>query len=154
MAEWRAGRSTGRTLWRDEQLVGMVDSPEIAREIVEAMNARGRQVEMLVELAGYPPKSVRVPLPESGRERSPDAIDAPAPGQAITRTEFDRLAEAVGTGRAAAMAVCRCHLCQSGEDRYESRCGICDALITVVRGRVEEHGEEGARCPGSGEDAG
>lgn len=35
MSEWRAD---GRTLWRDGQLVGMVDSPEIAAEIVAAMN--------------------------------------------------------------------------------------------------------------------
>jgi hypothetical protein len=41
VAEWRAGRSTGRTLWRVEVLVGMVDSPEIAAVIVEAMNRVG-----------------------------------------------------------------------------------------------------------------
>ena len=57
MAEWRVGRSTGRTLWRDEQLVGMVDSPEIAAEIVRAMNA----FEGLKDAA------------RKGRERSPAA---------------------------------------------------------------------------------
>jgi hypothetical protein len=35
---WRVGRSLGRTLYRDEALVGMVDTPELAREIVDAMN--------------------------------------------------------------------------------------------------------------------
>ncbi len=52
MAEWRVGRSTGRTLWRDEQLVGMVDSPEVAAEIVGAMRAVAR-------LLGDEPESVR-----------------------------------------------------------------------------------------------
>jgi hypothetical protein len=41
MSVWRAGTKTGRTLWRDEQLVGMVDSPEVAAEIVEMMNRVG-----------------------------------------------------------------------------------------------------------------
>lgn len=38
MAEWRVGRSQLRTLYRDDVLVGMVDTPEIAAEIVEALN--------------------------------------------------------------------------------------------------------------------
>lgn len=37
---WRVGTKLGRTLYRDEALVGMVDSPEIAAAIVEAMNER------------------------------------------------------------------------------------------------------------------
>jgi hypothetical protein len=45
VADWRAGRSTGRTLWRDEVLVGMVDSPEIALEIVGAMRAVTRLLD-------------------------------------------------------------------------------------------------------------
>lgn len=36
---WRVGTKLGRTLYRDEVLVGMVDTPEIAVEIVAAMNA-------------------------------------------------------------------------------------------------------------------
>ncbi len=48
---------------------------------------------------------------------------------------------------------CSCELCQSGEDRYDSRCGVCDALVEVIRGRVENHGTETAMCPGSGEEA-
>lgn len=53
-------------------------------------------------------------------------------------------------------AVCRCEPCQSGEDRYLSRCGVCDSIVVVVRGRVEEHHEQdgaGARCTGSGREA-
>lgn len=63
MAEWRAGRSTGRTLWRDEQLVGMVDSPEVASEIVETMN-RGERLLVEVER-------------QTGRKRSLAAADCP-----------------------------------------------------------------------------
>jgi hypothetical protein len=37
---WRVGRKLGRTLYRDDRIVGMVDTKEIAAEIVEAMNAR------------------------------------------------------------------------------------------------------------------
>ena len=36
---WRVGRTLGRTLYIGEQLVGMVDTPELAERIVEAMNA-------------------------------------------------------------------------------------------------------------------
>lgn len=39
MSSWRIGRKLGRTLYRDEVCVGMVDTPELAAEIVEKMNA-------------------------------------------------------------------------------------------------------------------
>ncbi len=35
---WRVGRTLGRTLYVDDQCVGMVDTPQIAAAIVEAMN--------------------------------------------------------------------------------------------------------------------
>ena len=35
---WRVGRKLGRTIYWDEQVVGMVDTPEIAGRIVAAMN--------------------------------------------------------------------------------------------------------------------
>jgi hypothetical protein len=35
---WRVGTKLGRTLYRDEVFVGVVDTPEIAAEIVAAMN--------------------------------------------------------------------------------------------------------------------
>jgi hypothetical protein len=40
---WRVGTKLGRTLYRDEVLVGLVDTPEIAAEIVAAMNALANQ---------------------------------------------------------------------------------------------------------------
>lgn len=132
MVEWRAGRKTGRTLWRDEQLVGMVDSPEVALEIVAAMRVVAAMIgppcgcdpAAGVECRWHMTMITDGSRRESGRERSHDP------------------------------AVCTCQICQSGEDRYDSRCGVCDALVTVVRGRVEEHGTEEERCIGSGEDAG
>jgi len=36
---WRTGRKLGRTLYRDEVCVGMVDTPELAAEVVAALNA-------------------------------------------------------------------------------------------------------------------
>jgi hypothetical protein len=35
---WRAGAKLGRTLYRNDRCVGMVDSPELAAEIVAALN--------------------------------------------------------------------------------------------------------------------
>jgi len=34
MATWRVGRKLGRTLYKDDVVVGMVDTPELASEIV------------------------------------------------------------------------------------------------------------------------
>lgn len=46
MAErWRVGGKLKRTLYRDEQLVGLVDTPELAAEIVETMNRVGRLLD-------------------------------------------------------------------------------------------------------------
>lgn len=38
MATWRVGRKLGRTLYKDDVVVGMVDTPELASEIVGVMN--------------------------------------------------------------------------------------------------------------------
>jgi hypothetical protein len=38
---WRVGRKLGRTLYKDDVCVGMVDSPEIAADIVASMNVVG-----------------------------------------------------------------------------------------------------------------
>lgn len=43
---WRVGvvsRTTGRTLYRDGELIGLVDTAEIAEQIVAAMNEKERQ---------------------------------------------------------------------------------------------------------------
>ncbi len=50
---------------------------------------------------------------------------------------------------------CRCHLCESGESRYDSRCGVCDSIVEVDHGRIEDHNMDyqfGAWCTGSGEE--
>ncbi len=38
--EWHQGRKVGRTLYREDVLVGVVDTPELAAAIVAAMNAK------------------------------------------------------------------------------------------------------------------
>ena len=38
---WRVGKSLGRTLYCDEHCIGIVDTPDLAAAIVEAMNAHG-----------------------------------------------------------------------------------------------------------------
>ena len=35
---WRVGTKLGRTLYRNNQLVGMMDTPELAAEVVAVMN--------------------------------------------------------------------------------------------------------------------
>jgi hypothetical protein len=39
MATWRVGRKLGRTLYKDDQCVGMVDTLELAAEIVGTMTS-------------------------------------------------------------------------------------------------------------------
>jgi hypothetical protein len=96
---WRPGSKVHRTLYRGDELVGLVDSAELALEIVSAVNARGRS---LVEVAAdsieafarkYDDATAtsderhvahgmrqavtilrRVAERESGRERSPEPV--------------------------------------------------------------------------------
>lgn len=37
---WRVGRKVGRTLYLDDKLVGVVDTPELAQELCDAANMR------------------------------------------------------------------------------------------------------------------
>lgn len=46
---WRVGRKLGRTLYRDGECIGMVDSPELAAEIVAAMNGRDAVIKQLAK---------------------------------------------------------------------------------------------------------
>lgn len=38
-ARWRVGRSIGRTIYLDDQVVGMMDTAALAARVVEALNA-------------------------------------------------------------------------------------------------------------------
>ncbi len=85
MAErWRVGGKLGRTLYRDGQLVGLVDTREIAAEIVETMNRVGALLdEVRSELADTERGMAewwagrqREIADEKGRERSPDGVRA------------------------------------------------------------------------------
>ncbi len=66
MAIWRVGTKLGRTLYKDDRCVGMVDTPELAAEIVSAMT---RADEML--RAEFPDYDM---LPGCG---GPSIMDAP-----------------------------------------------------------------------------
>jgi hypothetical protein len=48
---WRVGRKLGRTLYLDEDCVGMVDTHDIAKRIVDAMNT------LTCRLPGVPPSA-------------------------------------------------------------------------------------------------
>lgn len=47
-AAWRVGRKLGRTLYRHDALVGLIDDEETAAEIVAGMNAVDRSRGVLV----------------------------------------------------------------------------------------------------------
>jgi hypothetical protein len=46
---WRVGRHLGRTLYIDDQVVGMVDTVELAAAIVDAMNGAGDAEPLVVD---------------------------------------------------------------------------------------------------------
>lgn len=56
VSEWRVGTKVGRTLYRDDVLVGLMDSPELAAEVVAALRAVDR-------LLGPMPGVYSSPLP-------------------------------------------------------------------------------------------
>jgi hypothetical protein len=42
--KWRVGRSVGRTIYNgNDQLIGLMDTPELARRVVEAVNHARQQ---------------------------------------------------------------------------------------------------------------
>lgn len=90
---WRVGRKLGRTLYRGEQCVGMVDTPELAWEIVRAMSGCGAPYET----SGPSPASARTadagtlsPQPAVG----PEAVSREAVAGASTVDD-----EAMGIAR-------------------------------------------------------
>jgi hypothetical protein len=46
---WRVGSKVGRTLYLDGELAGLMDMPDLAAMVVEAMNARGATMAVPVE---------------------------------------------------------------------------------------------------------
>ena len=67
---WRVGRSVGRTLYDcEDRLIGVVDTPDIALLVVEAVNGYfGKGVEPKL----FPPRVapyVRLPEPSTGVPR-------------------------------------------------------------------------------------
>lgn len=56
---WRVGTKLGRTLYRDEVLVGMVDTPELAAEIVARMNRTEAEQAVLDAMGDVPEQALR-----------------------------------------------------------------------------------------------
>lgn len=158
---WRVGGKLKRTLYRDDQLVGLVDTGEIAAEIVEALNGRERYVEggpevdeQLAKLDWYCRRVNEAHLehwwgtgherhcpgikesdlamaPESGRERSPEVI---------TYTEHDRIEEQLRKRSPEPFVAVRAEVC-----------GACLSREDVgADGRFEAHvNSSGQPCSGS-----
>jgi hypothetical protein len=55
MARWRVGRTLGRTLYVGDKCIGMVDTPAIAEDIVDRMNAADERHQVAVVNAGAEP---------------------------------------------------------------------------------------------------
>jgi hypothetical protein len=49
VAEWRVGRKLGRTLYDGEVFVGLMETRELAEQVVEAMNGRERSPKPLAD---------------------------------------------------------------------------------------------------------
>lgn len=119
---WRVGRKLGRTLYVDDQVVGMVDTPELAARIVAAMNGKaccadpertwrcpncGRETERVAgvevgTVVGLDLDAVRaghVPWPGNADDGSCSCCGMPHP--CVTR----RLADALDAARAVRRAL-------------------------------------------------
>lgn len=56
--KWRVGTKVGRTIYIDDQLVGMMDTPELARQVVDAVSMVDRLAEALRKALDSPVFSV------------------------------------------------------------------------------------------------
>lgn len=56
MSTWRVGRKVGRTVYQDDELIGVMDTAELAEKVVRAVNLADAQleVEAQVEAVGEP----------------------------------------------------------------------------------------------------
>ena len=91
MAKWHAD---GHVLYRDDALIGMMDSPEIAAEIVRAMNSVETLRERIAEKAaeqkpvprGHCDNPVDDPLTDEGQRADALADALASPGGDVLRT--------------------------------------------------------------------
>lgn len=51
MAEWRTGRKVGRTLYAGDELIGLMDTRELAAEVAAAVNERVGRGEITQHLS-------------------------------------------------------------------------------------------------------
>ena len=75
MGNWRVGRKVGRTIYDGDTLIGVMDTPELAARVVEAVNRRTAS-PVAPEGAAPTPPSEPCPNCESttGCDCSPDDV--------------------------------------------------------------------------------
>lgn len=66
ITHWRVGSKVGRTLYYGDRLVGLVDTEEIALEVIHALNARGRS---LLEVAADSIRNIAEHLDRDDRDQ-------------------------------------------------------------------------------------
>jgi hypothetical protein len=72
---WRVGRSLGRTLYVGDQIVGLVDTPELASAIVDAMNRARAEVPADVADLTDDLRRWALAIRRSGQYMDPDSLD-------------------------------------------------------------------------------
>jgi hypothetical protein len=91
---WRTGKKLGRTLYRDEVCVGIVDTPEIANEIVGAL-AEVERLRLIIEHDHVPmPGMPDVTVPRQMLEQGRVTLVAPDAEVARLRATLDGLSDA------------------------------------------------------------
>lgn len=138
---WRVGSKVHRTLYRGDELVGMVDTPALALEVISALNSRGRS---LVQVAA---DSIEAFADRLGLEHFADRPDA------------DRDEQLVAQGMRQAVEIMRrIAERESGRERspeppvaVRAVCGACLSREDVgADGRFEVHvNSSGQPCSGS-----
>lgn len=85
---WRAGRKVGRTLYRDDVLVGVMDTPELAAQVVEALNGTASAVDTSgCYCSDY--QSSGLPCPMGTCPNRPRGTASGAGGETFTPAEVD-----------------------------------------------------------------
>lgn len=123
---WRVGTKLGRTLYLDDQCVGMLDTPELAAKVVVAMESEARCAERLAAV-----------------EKQRDDLALVAMGRASAQSFYAEV-----EGRKAAEARCAelakrcealddtCAAAQHARDAAQTRCAELESELAELRERV------------------
>jgi hypothetical protein len=153
---YRVGRHLGRTIYRDDELIGIMDTPELGSLVVEALNARdrvlqaGHQVEGRAQVPSGPVTCGRVGMHNcgiTGRWESHDSgypqVGGPAeelpPSEALLLPSEKSSREAVQVGGLVEIPPSEALLFTNG------RWGGLHGLVDTSQ---ESIGEHIARCSG------